>query len=187
MFWRCLLLISLIGLSVGQTLFAAKVTVPIIDQLKEIDANVLLVRHALAPGFGDPYNFVIDQCATQRNLDNVGRGQATLLGHRLRQSGLVFVKVYSSYWCRCIDTAELLNLGAIETFLGLNSFFQNHADRDETLKLLRKMLKHLDKKKLTLMVTHQVVIQAITGISIASGGVVAYNSGTNESVRIKFE
>jgi phosphohistidine phosphatase SixA len=187
MFWRCLILISSIGISVSQSVFAARVTVSIIDQLNEIDANVLLMRHALAPGFGDPNKFVIDQCDTQRNLDDVGRSQATLLGRQVRQAGLVFDKVYSSYWCRCIETAELLNLGAVEPFSGLNSFFQMHADRDETLKLLQKKLIGFDEKKLTLMVTHQVVIQAVSGISVVSGGIVAYNSKTGQSVRITFE
>ena len=187
MFWRCLILISSIGISLSQSVFAAGVTVSTIDQLNEIDANVFLMRHALAPGFGDPDEFVIDQCDTQRNLDNVGRSQATLLGLQVRQAGLVFDKVYSSYWCRCIETAELLNLGAVVPFKGLNSFFQTHANRDETLKLLQIKLKGFDEKNLTLMVTHQVVIQAVSGISVASGGIVAYNSKTGQSVQIVFE
>jgi phosphohistidine phosphatase SixA len=187
MLWRGLLLINFIGVSVGQCLYAATTTASIIGQLNEIDANVLLMRHSLAPGFGDPDEFIIDQCDTQRNLDDVGRSQATLLGLQVQQTGLVFDKVYSSYWCRCLETAELLNLGAVEAFAGLNSFFQAHADRNKTLKLLQEKFVGLDERSLTLMVTHQVVIQAVSGIGVASGALVAYNSITGQSVRIILE
>jgi phosphohistidine phosphatase SixA len=150
-------------------------------------ANAFMLRHSLAPGFGDPDEFIIDQCDTQRNLDDVGRSQATLLGLQVQQMGLVFDKVYSSYWCRCLETAELLNLGAVEAFAGLNSFFQAHADRNKTLKLLQEKFVGLDERSLTLMVTHQVVIQAVSGIGVASGALVAYNSKTGQSVRIILE
>jgi phosphohistidine phosphatase SixA len=159
----------------------------IIDNLRAIDANVLLMRHAIAPGFGDPDNFVIDQCNTQRNLDAVGRSQAVSLGKKLKQSNIVVDKIYSSYWCRCLETAKLLKLGDVERFSGLNSFFEEHADRNETLKLLQQKFSQLDQNKLTLMVTHQVVVQAITGIGVSSGGVVAYNTKTGKAVRISLD
>lgn len=187
MLWRRLLLVSFIWLGVGQSLFANSQPVSITAQLYEIDANVLFIRHAIAPGFGDPEKFVIDQCNTQRNLDDVGRAQAKLLGLQFKQVGLMFDQVYSSYWCRCFETSQILNLGAVERFAGLNSFFQRHSDRTKILALLQKKLVGLDPNKLTLMVTHQVVIQAITGISLPSGGVVAYNSNTKKSSRIMIE
>ncbi|WP_372739969.1 histidine phosphatase family protein [Neptunomonas sp.] len=157
------------------------------DKLREIDANVLFIRHAIAPGFGDPDNFVINQCNTQRNLDAVGRSQAISLGQKLKQSNIVVDKVYSSYWCRCIETAELLQLGVVEKFAGLNSFFEEHADRNQTLKLLQEKLEELNQNSLTLMVTHQVVIQAVTGMGVSSGAVVAYNTRTRKAVRVAIE
>ena len=184
---RYLLLVFLIFSSVAQSAFASKNIDSIIDKLNEIDANVLLMRHAVAPGFGDPDNFVIKQCVTQRNLDVVGRHQAVSLGQRLKQSGIEIDKVYSSYWCRCLETAKLLKLGVVERFAGLNSFFEGHVDRDQTLHLLQKKLANLDQSSLTLMVTHQVVIQAVTGMSVSSGSFVAYNSLTGEAARIIIE
>jgi phosphohistidine phosphatase SixA len=171
----------------SQNLFATTKPDSIIDKLNEIDANVVLMRHALAPGFGDPKNFVINQCATQRNLDDKGRNQAKLLGLKLKQKGLVFNKIYSSYWCRCLETAQIMNLGVVTSFAGLNSFFQSHADRNQTLQLLEEKLEGLDQNSLTLMVTHQVVIQAVTGMSVSSGDFVAYNSRIGKSVRINIK
>jgi phosphohistidine phosphatase SixA len=184
---RRLLLIGIIWVGVSQNLFAATGPNSIRDKLNEIDFNVLLMRHALAPGFGDPENFVINQCATQRNLDDVGRAQAKSIGLQLKQEGLIFDKIYSSYWCRCLETAQLLNLGAVDSFSGLNSFFQGHAERNQTLQLLQKKLVGLGQNSLTLMITHQVVIEAVTGISVSSGDLVAYNSKTGKSVRISIE
>jgi phosphohistidine phosphatase SixA len=184
---RRLLLIGIIWVGVGQNLFAVTNPNSIRDKLNEINANVLLMRHALAPGFGDPEKFVINQCTTQRNLDDVGRDQAKSLGLKLKQEGLIFDKIYSSYWCRCLETAQLLNLGAVDSFAGLNSFFQGHVERTQTLQLLQKKFVGLDQNSLTLMVTHQVVIQAVTGISVSSGDLVAYNSKTGKSVRISIE
>ena len=155
--------------------------------LTAINANVLFMRHALAPGFGDPTEFDVANCNTQRNLNDEGRAQAKAIGAALTASGLVFDAVYSSQWCRCQDTAELMNVGEVQTFPGLNSFFQSHAPKDKTLALLRDKLDQLPKDRLTLMVTHQVVIQAITNQSVSSGGLVAYNTRTQRSERVYIE
>ncbi|MBA6326749.1 histidine phosphatase family protein [Colwellia sp. MB02u-6] len=182
------LLLVLVILSASvQNAFATTNVDSIMDKLRKIDANVLLMRHAIAPGFGDPANFVITQYNTQRNLDAVGRSQAISLGQQLKQSAIVIDKIYSSYWCRCLETAKLLQLGEVEKFAGLNSFFEGHADRNETLKLLQKKLAALSQNSLTLMVTHQVVIQAISGIGASSGEIVAYNTRTHKAVRVAVE
>ena len=76
-----------------------------------------------------------------------------------------------------------MNIGDYRTNDGLNSFFQDHVDRDETLALLREELSRLKSDDLVLMITHQVVIQAITGISPRSGGMVLFNSKTGQSGR----
>ena len=159
----------------------------ILRQLAKIDANVLLMRHTIAPGFGDPDNFVVSQCKTQRNLSAVGRSQAVALGHKFKRASITINKVYSSFWCRCIETAQLMQLGEVEAFAGLNSFFEEHADRNKTLKLLQDKFASIPKHGLTLMVTHQVVIQAVTGIGISSGDFVAYNTRTGEARKIAIE
>ena len=92
------------------------------DQLKD-GGYILMIRHALAPGTGDPVNFKIGDCSTQRNLDDRGRAQARSIGERLRSSGIAKARVYSSQWCRCLETAELINLGSATPLPALNSFF----------------------------------------------------------------
>jgi len=145
------------------------------DAIKEVDANVVFLRHAMAPGFGDPDNFSLLDCSTQRNLNENGRKQARTIGFSINKSGVRFNEIISSDWCRCKETAELLNIGTWQTFLGLNSFFQAYAERAVTLRELDLKLKKL-KNGVTLMITHQVVITAVTGISVTSGEMVAYNS-----------
>ena len=84
--------------------------------------GVLMIRHANAPGSGDPANFKIGDCATQRNLDDLGRAQARAIGVFLRHHEIVKVRLYSSQWCRCLETARLMNLGAVQPLPALNSF-----------------------------------------------------------------
>ena len=79
---------------------------------------VLLLRHALAPGNGDPVNFQVKDCSTQRNLAQEGRAQARQIGQRLRALGISEARVWSSQWCRCLETAKLLNLGRLQSCLG---------------------------------------------------------------------
>ena len=123
-----------------------------------ISANVIFLRHALAPGFGDPYNFVKKDCRTQRNLNNEGRLQARLIGHYLKTSKIRFSEILTSEWCRCMDTTKELNLGKWETFSGLNSVFEGHEKKDNVMDKLRNKLKSLGHSDLVLLVTHQVVI-----------------------------
>lgn len=80
----------------------------LIEQIKS-GGHILMIRHAYAPGTGDPANFKIGDCATQRNLDDRGRSQARAIGDWLRSKGIKDAKVYSSQWCRCQETAALLN------------------------------------------------------------------------------
>ena len=149
------------------------------DNSDRFGGTVMFMRHALAPGMGDPDNFSINNCNTQRNLDDTGRAQARAIGTKLAAANIKFSAIYSSYWCRCLETAQLLGLGAVTPFDGLNSFFQNHAPRDATLAKLRQKLDSLSPSApATLMVTHAVTIRAITGLSVASGGVVIYDLKT---------
>ena len=149
--------------------------------IEETGANVMFMRHALAPGYGDPSHFDVNDCSTQRNLDATGRAQATSLGKVLRQHQIRFDEIKSSQWCRCQETARLLNVGKVVPFTGLNSFFEEHADREQTLSQLKSYLDSLKQDDLVLLVTHQVVISAVTGVYAPSGGVVLFNTTTKAS------
>ena len=150
---------------------------------KNISANVIFLRHALAPGFGDPENFIKEECSTQRNLNDKGRLQARLIGNYLRSTNLKFSQILTSEWCRCIDTAKELNLGQWTTFSGLNSFFQVYEKKDQVMNKLQKKLDSLGYSDLALFVTHQVVISEQTGIMPRSGEMVLYNSITKQKAR----
>jgi phosphohistidine phosphatase SixA len=152
------------------------------DAIDEIDANVIFMRHALAPGYGDPDDFDINQCDTQRNLDDTGRAQAQFIGQHLKTEQLIFTDILSSQWCRCKETASELGLGDWRSFAGLNSFFQDHADRTETLTLLSEKIDTIKENELVLMVTHQVVISAVTGHSTRSGGLILYNTASGKTL-----
>ena len=150
---------------------------------KNISANVIFLRHALAPGVGDPENFMKEDCSTQRNLNDKGRLQARLIGNYLRSTNLKFSQILTSEWCRCIDTAKELNLGQWTTFSGLNSFFQEIEKKDRVMNKLQKKLDSLGYSDLALFVTHQVVISEQTGIVPRSGEMVLYNSITKQKAR----
>ncbi|MDB9894604.1 histidine phosphatase family protein [Reinekea forsetii] len=159
---------------------------PVKSAIKKIDANIVFMRHAIAPGFGDPIDFKIGDCSTQRNLDQAGQLQAQRIGEYMLTNGLEFDEVLSSEWCRCGETARLLDLGEWQAFSGLNSFFQSHADKQETLTKLESYLGD-NNHGLSLLVTHQVVIGAITGHSVESGGLVVYNSTTGQALPVRVD
>ena len=156
------------------------------DYAKNPFGNVLLIRHALAPGFGDPQFFDLDDCSTQRNLDREGKKQAFRIGQKIKTAGIKFSKIFSSQWCRCLETAVYMNLGQITEEPGLNSFFQGIVPKDKTLSILQKRLESVEaKQELVLMVTHQVTITAVTGITVSSGGAVAFNTKSGESREVR--
>ena len=176
----CLFLI-LIFSGNGQVVLSDDRPQSLTQQLKKIDANIIFMRHALAPGYGDPENFNLNICETQRNLNFSGRQQAINIGNHFRDENLKFNAILSSQWCRCMETAKLLNFRIEVPFAGLNSFFEGHAPRQRTLELLNQKISQLKGSTLNLMVTHQVVINAITGIPVSSGELVAYNSYTEKA------
>ena len=149
----------------------------LMSAISHLNADIVFMRHALAPGFGDPDRFELGDCSTQRNLDTNGRNQAQLIGRELLTSGIHFSEILSSEWCRCRETASLLNIGKWTVFSGLNSFFQDYADREETLNNLNSKLAQMEDG-VTLMISHQIVIRAITGSTTRSGELVVFNSKT---------
>ncbi len=159
---------------------AGQKTAPELWELLKSGGTVALIRHARAPGFGDPPGFRLDACATQRNLSDEGRGQARRIGQRFRDNGVAVDKVISSEWCRCLETAELLGLGPVERFAALNSFFARPERREPQLSTLVPWLSDARPQGALVLVTHQVVISAITGTGARSGEIVVVrpNEGT---------
>ena len=101
---------------------------------------IAIMRHELAPGIGDPDNFDVDDCTTQRNLDATGRARAHATGDRFRDNGIVSADVHSSQWCRCLETARLMELGTVRELPPLNSFFENMEDGPEQTAALKEWL-----------------------------------------------
>ncbi|MDX1344759.1 MAG: histidine phosphatase family protein [Sedimenticolaceae bacterium] len=131
-----------------------------------------IMRHALAPGIGDPENFAVDDCSTQRNLSETGRMQAQRIGDRFRANGIEQADVFTSQWCRCRDTAELLGLGAVTELPVLNSFFRKFELEETQTAELARWLDAQEIDKPLVLVTHQVNITAMTGVFPDSGELV---------------
>lgn len=131
--------------------------------------HVLLLRHANAPGVGDPPGMVLSDCSTQRNLDDVGRTQARELGRRLREAGVAGTRVYTSQWCRSRETAQLLELGPVEALPALNSTFGRSEEQASRIEALRAFMDKLPRNGGPfVLVTHQMTITALTGYFPAS-------------------
>lgn len=137
-----------------------------------LPGTAAIMRHATAPGTGDPDHFTLDDCTTQRNLSEEGRAQARAIGAAIRRNGIAVTRVLSSQWCRCRDTAQLLGVGPVEPLPALNSFFRNPGAGERQTQALRAFLaRHAADEKL-ILVTHQVNITALTGIHPASGEII---------------
>ena len=144
--------------------------------------HVLLMRHADAPGFGDPAGYVISQCSTQRNLGDYGRQQARAIGAWLSNQGIVRAEVFSSPWCRCLDTAILLNKGPVKITPSLGSFFDDMSLEKNQTKALEAFIKNeLAKQSRAplILVTHHVNIQAYTGKVVGVGDMVLVKVNKN--------
>lgn len=132
-------------------------------------AALALMRHAIAPGTGDPGNFRLEDCSTQRNLSEEGRAQARRIGALFRDNGVDTASVYSSRWCRCLDTARLLGLGAVREQPLLNSFFGEPGEEEGRSRDTRAWIATLAPATPIVLVTHQVNITGLTGIFPSSG------------------
>ncbi|MFM9015632.1 MAG: histidine phosphatase family protein [Candidatus Nanopelagicus sp.] len=132
---------------------------------------VLLLRHTLAPGVGDPENFKLNDCSTQRNLSEVGRQDAKEVGEWLKRREIKIFRVESSRWCRAIETAQLLNLGKVKLNKNLDSLFEESdiANHMATKQVRKQILNHRNKVGLLILVGHYVNIGAITGVGVDSG------------------
>mgnify|MGYP003318343205 CR=1 FL=1 len=147
------------------------------DNLKtavsQVNADVVFMRHALAPGFGDPSNFQLENCATQRNLDSVGRQQAVEIGAEIKRSKTSFAEVLSSEWCRCKETASIA-FKKYETKNFLNSFFNAKFSKNRKKQIIDfdKFISTWNKDQNLIFVTHYVVISEILNYAPSSGEII---------------
>lgn len=152
---------------------------PALWKALQTEGHVALLRHAIAPGTGDPEAFTIGDCSTQRNLSVEGRAQAARIGDHFRTNGIETARVFSSQWCRCRETAELLELGPVNELPALNSFYQRPENRKPQTEVLREWLQKQDLSSVHVLVTHQVNITALTGVFPNSGELVIVRAPEN--------
>lgn len=133
--------------------------------------QVVILRHALAPGVGDPEEFELADCQTQRLLSSEGRQQAVEIGQKLRESGIIEAEVFSSEWCRCLETAELLGFGPPQNLTALNSFFHplNRHLKKQFLQDWQTHITELKTDKTRIYITHQVNISGLLNRFVSSG------------------
>ena len=144
------------------------------DKLK-LPNHALLMRHALAPGTGDPVGYSLNDCSTQRNLDTQGRQQAVRTGQWLQRQGIQKAMVLTSPWCRCKDTANLLGFGQTEVEPAIGSFFEASQQAADYTQRLQKRLAQLGPTKgdkALILVTHHVNILDYMGSHVGSGDMV---------------
>jgi broad specificity phosphatase PhoE len=183
--WRLAVLVMLLWLGRGGLAVAASLPQQELAGLMRSDGGVLMVRHAYAPGTGDPDGFRLQDCTTQRNLSDTGREQARAMGQWLRARGITRTRVYSSQWCRCLETAELMAVGPVTPLPALNSFFEHPQDREPNLAALQAFLADQPRSgELLILVTHQVTISAITGEFMPSGQGVLLTRGADGRLEI---
>ncbi len=158
-------LVALTGLAISSPAIAQT------EALEALSAGqaVAMIRHASAPGTGDPGNFRIDDCSTQRNLSDAGRDQARRIGDWFRARGIDQANVNSSQWCRCLETARLMALGTVTELPALNSFFADRSKEPEHVRDMKELLTRVRDEKPVIWVTHQVNITALTGVFPLSG------------------
>lgn len=170
---------------------AAAADATVWQRLKQ-GGHAILIRHALAPGGGDPANFRIGDCGTQRNLNDVGRQQARRIGQLLRRRGIRFTEIRTSQWCRCRETAQLiaaeLNAGnpspvRVLDWTVLNSFFRDRSTRGQQTRALAQALRQAMPGTVLLLVTHQVNITALTDVFPSSGEMLVVKTGPGADFR----
>lgn len=148
-------------------------------ELLKTNNHFAMIRHAYAPGFGDPVNFNVNIRSTQRNLNSTGEIQAKNIGKLFKENGITNADIYSSYWFRCYETAKLMDIGEVKKIEGLNSFFEDHYDENQTSNKLKKWLKQKQINKPLILVTHQVNISNLTNTYASSGEIIFVKKMSN--------
>ena len=142
--------------------------------------KLIFIRHAYAPGSGDPKNFNLNDCSTQRNLNDSGREQSKNIGNFFSRNDIKINKVYSSEWCRCKETA-FIAFEKFETKKFLNSFYSSQfaKNRKKQVKEFHEFINNWDKKENLIFVTHYVFISEILNYAPSSGEIVITDKNLN--------
>ncbi len=151
----------------------------LINELKKGE-KIIFIRHAIAPGSGDPKNFNLKNCDTQRNLDFSGIEQSKKIGLFFSKNNIPIDLVLSSEWCRCKDTAKFA-FKKFQTFDALNSFFSIKFQKNKEKQMV-DLFEYLNKwrsNKNLILVTHYVVILETLNIPVSSGEIVVVDKNLN--------
>ena len=149
--------------------------------------HVLMVRHGLTtPGSGDPLGFKLEDCKTQRNLIEEGREESRKFGRLLRAQKIEIGRVLTSEWCRCVETAELIDAGKVERFGALNNLFGRPQNRAMQEEVLRKTIADWKGPGNLLLVTHGANMGALIQINPATahGVVLKPSPEISEGLRV---
>ena len=160
----------------------------LINQLED-GGKLIFIRHAYAPGNGDPAGFNLNDCSTQRNLSDEGRKQAQRIGEFFTKNKIEIDKVLSSEWCRCKETAKIA-FKNYSTNSFLNSFYSSKfsKNKDKQVKAFNYYIKNLESKKNLIFVTHYVFISEVLNYGPSSGEIVVSDKNLNiiGSIEIDF-
>ena len=160
----------------------------LINQLED-GGKLIFIRHAYAPGNGDPAGFNLNDCSTQRNLSDDGRKQAQRIGEFFTKNKIEIDKVFSSEWCRCKETAKIA-FKNYSTNSFLNSFYSSKfsKNKDKQVKAFNYYVKNLESKKNLIFVTHYVFISEVLNYGPSSGEIVVSDKNLNiiGSIEIDF-
>lgn len=158
------------------------------DQLQGSNPKgyVLLIRHALAPGSGDPVNFKVNDCSTQRNLSEQGRVEAKEIGEWLARREVKIFRVESSRWCRAKETAQILNIGKVYLNKNLDSLLgeSDLPNHKQTVNIKKRIVNHRNTSGLLVFVGHFVNFQAAVGASLDSGEGVLVKANAKGEIKI---
>lgn len=162
------------------------------DRMLLVDGGrTVLIRHAIAPGTGDPAGFDLADCATQRNLSDEGRAQARRIGERFADWGVQVDAVLSSRWCRSLETARLaFGADRVEPYPPIDSFFGDRSTEPAQTAAAKARIAGFDGEGVQVMVTHQVNITALTGIVPGQGEAIVVEpaeDGLSIVGRIRFD
>ena len=146
----------------------------------EKGGNLIFIRHAYAPGNGDPNNFNLYDCSTQRNLNSEGRKQAEYIGDFFRKNKIKIDKVLSSEWCRCKETAKIA-FEDFSTISFLNSFYSPKyaKNKHKQIEALKSFIKEFESKENLIFVTHYVLISEVLNYAPSSGEIVVSDRNFN--------
>ena len=149
------------------------------NQLED-GGKLIFIRHAYAPGNGDPSNFNLNDCSTQRNLNDDGRRQAEYIGEFFRIKKIKIDKVLSSEWCRCKETAKIA-FKDFSTNDFLNSFYSSKyaKNKDKQIEMLNKYIKKFKSDKNLILITHYVLISEVLNYASSSGEIVVSDKNFN--------